>query len=202
MTLWLAGRPLVLASKSSARAVLLQAAGIPLEVQPADIDERAIEARGPARDPGPVAAALAAEKALVAAAAHPGRLVVGADQTLALQDRRFSKPVDRAAAREQLRLLRGRTHELYSGVAVVRDADILFQHCEVARLTMRDVSDAFIERYLDVADDSVTTSVGAYQLERLGIHLFDRVEGDHFTILGLPLLALLQFLRRQGSLLD
>jgi septum formation protein len=126
------------------------------------------------------------------------RPVLGADQTLACGDRRFSKPADRAAAAEQLRGLRGRTHELHSAIALVRDGEALFELVDTARLTMRDFSDRFLEDYLDMAGDAALASVGGYQLEGIGIHLFERVEGDYFTILGLPLLPLLAFLRRNG----
>jgi septum formation protein len=128
----------------------------------------------------------------------PGRLVLGADQTLALGTRRFSKPGDHRTAREQLQALRGRTHELHSAVAVVRGGAVLYDRVEVARLTMRAFSDTFLERYIATAGAAVTASVGGYQLERIGIHLFSRIEGDHFTVLGLPLLPLLESLREQG----
>jgi septum formation protein len=198
LSLWLAPAPLVIASKSAARRTVLEAAGIPLEVRPADIDERGIEARSSAAAPGEVAALLAREKARAIAAGMPGRLVLGADQTLALGSRRFSKPLDRAAAREQLQALRGCTHELHSAVAVVRDGEVLYDHVEVARLTMRAFADDFLDRYIETTGAAVTASVGGYQLERTGIHLFSRIEGDHFTVLGLPLLPLLDFLRNQG----
>jgi septum formation protein len=200
MPLWLAGEPLVLASKSAIRRDLLCDAGVPVEVEPADIDERTIEQRSAARDAGELAALLAREKARTIAARRPGRLVLGADQTLALSERRFSKPGDRAGARQQLEALRGRTHELHTAIALVRESTILFEHREVARLTMRAFSDNFLEAYLDAMGAAVTASVGGYQLERLGIQLFERIEGDHFVILGLPLVALLQYMRQAGWL--
>ena len=200
MPLWLAGEPLVLASKSAIRQTLLRDAGVPVEVRPADIDERTIEQQRPARDAGELAALLAREKARKIAARLPGRLVLGADQTLALGERRFSKPGDRAGARAQLKALRGRTHELHSAVALVRESTIVFEHREVARLTMRAFSDSFLESYLDAVGAAVTASVGGYQLERIGIQLFEHIEGEHFVILGLPLVALLQYLRQAGWL--
>jgi septum formation protein len=200
MSLWLADRPLLLASKSQSRRALLESAGIPLEISPADVDERAIEARAGHSDAGEVAAVLARAKAQAVAAQNPGRLVLGADQTLALGMRRFSKPVDRAAARDQIKSLRGNSHHLHSAFALARDGTLVFEHREAAQLTMRLFSDDFLERYLDAAGDAVTASVGAYQVEGSGIHLFERIEGSHFTILGLPLLPLLDFLRREGCL--
>ncbi|HVX91864.1 MAG TPA: Maf family protein [Xanthobacteraceae bacterium] len=200
MSLWLAPHPLVLASKSFARRAMLEAAAIPLVLAPADIDERAIEARAAPGDAGDAAVLLAREKARVVAARIGNRFVVGADQTLTLNGKRFTKPTDRNAAREQLRALSGRTHELHSAVAVGRDGRVVFSHVDVARMTMRALSDRFIDRYLDAIGMEATQSVGAYQLEKEGVHLFERIEGDHFTILGLPLLALLGFLRREGFL--
>src|SRR5215470_3812280 len=132
MGLWLAGRPLVLASKSVVRHAVLREAGIPVEVAPADIDERGIEQQAALSDPAAVAALLAREKAKAVAARQPERLVLGADQTLALGTRRFSKAADRAAARAQIEALRGQTHELHSAIALVRGSTILFEHCEAA----------------------------------------------------------------------
>jgi septum formation protein len=200
MGLWLAAAPLVLASASAVRRHLLEAAGIPVEVRPASLDERAVEVSAPSNNPSAVAALLAREKALRVTAALPDRLVVGADQTLALGHRRFDKPTNRAAARAQLQALAGRTHELHAAIAVARDGKVLFEHVAVARLTMRPLTDEFLDRYIDTAGAAVTASVGAYQLEALGVHLFERIDGDHFTILGLPLLPLLAYLRAEGSL--
>jgi septum formation protein len=200
MGLWLAPSPLVLASGSSIRRAILEAAGIPLEVRPASLDERAVEAGAPREDPGAIAALLARTKALRVAVDVPGRLVVGADQILTLGGRRLDKAPDLAAARARLQVLAGRTHELHAGVAVVRGADVLFAHVDVARLTMRPLTEAFLDRYLDAAGAAVTASVGAYQVEGLGIHLFERIDGDHFTVMGLPLLPLLAYLRSEGSL--
>jgi septum formation protein len=199
MSLWLASQPLVLASQSRVRRALLEAAGIPVEARPAHLDERVIE-QGVTGGPGEVALALAREKARTVAAMSGNGIVVGCDQTLALSERRFSKPADRAAARAQLLALRGKTHELHSGVAVCRNGAVTFGHVAVARLTMREFSESFLDAYLDEAGTAVTSSVGAYQLERTGIHLFEKIEGDHFTILGLPLPALLAELRREKVL--
>jgi len=200
MTLWRGEQPLILASQSASRQMLLGNAGIAFEAIPAAVDERATQERSGLTLPREIAALLARAKALEVARRHPGRFVIGADQTLALGERLFNKPAGRDQAAQQLRALAGRTHELHSAVAVARDGDVLFEDVSVARLAMRALSDAAISVYLDAAGAKVTTSVGAYQLEGLGIHLFERIDGDHFTILGLPLLPLLGFLRRQGLL--
>jgi septum formation protein len=200
MALWLADKPLVLASKSGPRRALLEAAGIPIEVCPADIDERAVERAAVANAAGDVAALLAREKAYAISIGMPGRLVLGADQTLVLGERRFDKPADIAAVRAQLQALSGKTHELHSAIAFVRAGQVLDETVQVARMTMRAFSDRFLDAYIEAAGPAVMASVGAYQLERFGVHLFERVEADHFTILGLPLLATLDFLRQEGSL--
>ncbi len=202
MPFWLATGPLVLASKSSVRRALLAAAGIAIEVRPAEIEERAIETKAAAAGPSAVAAVLARAKASAVAAQLPGRLVLGADQTLALGAQRFSKPANQAAAAAQLRALRGKPHALHSALAVARDGRVVFEHTDMARLTMRAFSDEFLQEYLDAAGETVTASVGGYQLEGLGIQLFERIEGDYFTILGLPLLPLLEFLRRERLLAE
>jgi septum formation protein len=181
--------------------MLLANAGIVFEAIPADIDERAVQETSGFSAPSEIATLLAREKALVVSRARQGRFVVGADQTLALEQHFFTKPAGRAQAFAQLRMLAGRSHELHSAVAVARDGKILFGDVAIARLTMRRLSEAEIAAYLDEAGEAVvTSSVGAYQLEGLGVHLFERIEGDHFTILGLPLLPLLDFLRSQHLL--
>ncbi|MEJ2375747.1 MAG: Maf family protein [Pseudolabrys sp.] len=198
MPLWLADYPLVLASRSEVRGKMLAACGLRFATRPATIDERAVEAQAGAQDAAAAARLLARAKAENVAAALSGRLVLGADQTMARAGERFSKPGDRAAAAHQLRELRGRTHELHSALALVHDGELLFELVDTARLTMRDFSDRFLETYLDLVGGAALSSVGGYQLEGIGVHLFERVEGDYFTILGLPLLPLLDFLRCKG----
>lgn len=200
MTLWRGKHPLILASQSRARQLLLANAGIYFEAVAADIDERAVQQASGLSAPAEIAALLAREKALAVSMRQPGKYVVGADQTLALQDRLFSKPAGRVQAAEQLRDLAGRSHELHSAVAVARDGKIVFENTAIARMTMRQLSGTEIRTYLDEAGEAVTSSVGAYQLEGLGVHLFERIDGDHFTILGLPLLPLLAFLRSERLL--
>jgi septum formation protein len=200
MTIWLGKDPLILASQSPARKMLLANAGISFEAVPADIDERSVQKNSGLSAPGEIAGLLAREKACFVSSKNPGRYVVGADQTLALGSRLFSKPAGRAQAADQLRLLAGGTHELHSAVAVARNGKIVFSDVSVARMTMRRLDESAIEAYLDQAGQAVTTSVGAYQLEGLGVHLFERIEGDHFTILGLPLPPLLAFMRGEGLL--
>jgi len=200
MTLWRGKSPLILASQSRARQVLLANAGISFKSIPADIDERAVQQNSGLSAPADVAAVLAREKALWVSSRQPGRFVIAADQTLALGDRLFSKPAGHAQAAEQIRALAGRSHELHSAVAVACDGAILFETVTIARMTMRTLGEAELAAYLDEAGAAVTSSVGAYQLEGLGVHLFDRIEGDHFTILGLPLLPLLAFMRSEHLL--
>lgn len=192
--------PLILASQSHARQAVLAGAGLAFEALPAELDERAIETESGLTAPGEVAECLARAKASVVSALHPNRYVIGADQTLALGARRFSKPADRAAAADQIATLAGNTHELHAAVAVILDGQVLFSHVSIARMTMRPLSRNTIDAYLEAAGDAVRGSVGAYQLEGLGVHLFERIEGDYFTILGMPLLPLLAFLRSRNLL--
>jgi septum formation protein len=200
MTLWRGKDPLILASQSHARQMLLANAGLDFETVPAEIDERAIQQTSGLSAPGDVAGLLAREKSLFVSTRRPGRYVIGADQTLALGTRLLSKPAGRTQAAEQLHALAGQSHELCSAVAVARDGKILFENVAVARMTMRRLGEAEIAAYLDEAGAAVTSSVGAYQLEGLGVHLFEHIDGDHFTILGLPLLPLLAFLRSERLL--
>ncbi len=200
MSLW-RGEPLILASKSQVRRTLLEAAGIPVAIDPANIDERGIEASAGSLSPDAVARLLAREKALAVSKNRKG-MVLGADQTLALGHHRFSKPTTLEAAGEQLKTLAGNTHELHSALAVAEDDKVIFETVQTARMTMRPLSQEFVDAYLKEAGDKVKTSVGAYQLEGLGIHLFEKIEGDHFTVLGMPLPPLLAFFRKQGRVLS
>lgn len=195
MTLWRGDLPLVLASQSRTRRMLLDNAGLAHEAVPADIDERAIQTGSGLLAPYEIALHLAQAKALAVSANKPGHHVIGADQTLAVGDRMFNKPAGRDQAGQQLLALAGRAHALHSAVVVARDNEILFSHVAIAWMSMRPLTEAEVLTYLDAAGETVTTSVGAYQLEGLGVHLFDRIDGDHFTILGLPLLPLLAYLR-------
>lgn len=198
--LWKLDRPLVLASASPIRLELLVDAGLWTEARPASIDERAVEARLGRMAPQDIARGLAEAKAVSVSGQMPGRLVLGADQTLALDGERFHKPHDRTDARRHLVSLSGRTHHLHAGLALAQDGAALWSHVESAALSARLLTPAFIEAYLDSAGDAVLSSVGAYQLEALGAHLFDRIEGEHTTILGLPLQPLLRELRQRGCI--
>ncbi|MBW8271183.1 Maf family nucleotide pyrophosphatase [Caldovatus sp. SYSU G05006] len=194
---------LVLASASAARRALLAAAGLRFEVAAAAVDEDAIKAAAraegvPAAD---TALLLAEAKARRVAAREPEALVIGADQMLVCEGRWFDKPADPEAARAQLRALRGRTHELVTAVVCWRGGGRVWQHVALPRLTMRNFSDAFLDAYLAREGEAVTASVGAYRLEGPGVQLFARIVGEHSSILGLPLLPLLEFLRGHGVLL-
>jgi septum formation protein len=193
---------LVLASASGIRRTLLSNAGLAFEVVPAEIDERAAEAplleAGVA--PADLALALASVKASVVSEARPRDLVIGADQVLGLDGERLTKPVDMEAARRQLLKLSGRTHQLHAAVACARAGEVRWQQVETASLAMRQLDPPEVGRYLARVGPEALKSVGAYQLEGLGIQLFEEIEGDYFAILGLPLLPLLRFLRSEGAI--
>ena len=191
---------LVLASSSPFRRQLMENAGLSFLAEAARIDERAVEAGLGSASPGETAAHLALAKAMDVSSRHEGALVIGSDQTMSLGARQYHKPRDRAEARAHIESLSGKTHQLNSAIALVRDGACLWQHVAVARLTVRQLSAGFIEDYLDRAGASVLSSVGAYQLEGLGVQLFEAIDGDYFTILGLPLLPLLQKLRELGAI--
>lgn len=192
----------VLASASPFRRKMLEDAGVAVETARPGIDERAVEAavEGSGITPEELAAILAEAKALDVSERMPGRLVVGADQTLSLGDEVLHKARDMEEARRRLLALSGRTHQLNSAVVLARDGQVLWRHVEVARLTMRPLDPAFVGRHLSRVGDGVLGSVGAYQIEGEGIQLFERIEGDHFTIVGLPLLPLLAKLRELGAI--
>lgn len=191
---------LVLASRSPTRAALLRNAGVAFETDAAAVDEAEVKAALAAEGASPrdIALALAELKARRVSRSHPGALVIGADQLLDCGGRLFDKPGGPAAARRDLLALRGRAHSQISAVCVASDEAILWRHAEAARLVMRPFSDAFLEAYLEAAGDEIYGCVGAYRLEGLGAQLFSRIEGDYFTVLGLPLLPLLAFLREHG----
>lgn len=193
--------PVILASKSAARAQVLSAAGVTFETVGAGVDEtaakQALLAKG--ASPRDVAEALAGLKAVKASQGREG-LVIGADQTLDLDGRLFDKADTMEEARERLQMLRGRTHQLHSAVAVACDGDVLWRETPAATLTMRPFSDTFLDAYLARHGDELLGSVGCYRLEDDGVQLFEAIDGDYFTILGLPLTGLLELLRREGAL--
>jgi septum formation protein len=193
---------LILASASAARLALLRGAGLAVEALPAHVDEAAIKAaaRADGASPDETALLLAELKGARVARRHPEALVIAADQLLACGDEWFDKPPTRDAARAQLLALRGRTHTLVTSVLCQRGEARVWHHVARPNLTMRDFSDSFLDAYLAAEGDALTTCVGAYRLEGMGIQLFERIEGDYFSILGLPLLPLLGFLRQHGGL--
>ena len=194
--------PLILASQSPFRRMLMDNAGLTFQTQAAEIDERAVEAALAVHNPTPqaIAEALAIEKARDVARRNPGSLVIGSDQTLSLEGLVFHKPADMAEAKLHLTAMSGKTHSLNCGIALVRDGQTLWSDVSIANLTMRPLSADFIDRHLARVGVRVLASVGAYQLEGEGVQLFERIDGDYFTILGLPLLSLLAKLRDLGAI--
>jgi septum formation protein len=195
---------LILASGSVSRHALLVAAGLRFSAVRVEVDEAAakLEAQHAGADAEATALRLADLKAAWAANRHPDALVIGADQLLVCDGIWFDKPADMQLAEAQLRALRGRTHELITAAVCRRGSDTIWRHVAVPRMSMRPFGDAFLSAYLEAEGDAVTTSVGAYRLEALGVHLFDHIEGEHAAILGLPMLALLGFLRQSGILVS
>ncbi|MDN2578816.1 Maf-like protein [Aquibium sp. ELW1220] len=194
--------PIILASSSPYRRKLLEDAGVEFSVLKPDLDERAIEAplARTGVTPEEVALVLAEAKATAVSEARPGALVIGSDQTLSLGDEMFHKPADMKGARRHLLKLSGRTHHLNSAVVLARNGEAVWRHVSVARMTMRDLEPGFIGRHLAAVGEVALTSVGAYQIEGRGIQLFEKIDGDHFTIVGLPLLPLLAALRSFGAI--
>lgn len=197
---WRSARPILLASTSGTRRRLLAAAGLPVEPEDPGTDERALQQALGIGEPQEVARALAGAKALSVSARNPDRFVIGADQVLVCEDEMLTKAETAEEARRHLALLQGRPHELHVGVAIARSGMVEAEFSETARLVMRPLDDAAIARYVDLVGPAATRSVGAYEIEGLGIHLFDKIEGEHTTILGLPLVPLLAALRRLGVL--
>jgi septum formation protein len=194
--------PLVLGSASASRSALLEAAGLEFEVDPAGIDESAIRkvvTKDRGATPSDIADVLARAKAETVSERNPGSLVIGADQVLACGDELFEKPKSMEDARRTLLALQGKTHQLHASIALAREGHVFWAHIETAHLTMRALSPEDIGRYLGEAGEKVLSSVGAYQLEGLGVHLFEEIKGDYFTILGLPMLALLKRLRLERT---
>lgn len=191
---------LILASKSASRRAMLDAAGVAYEAVPADIDERAVEAGLAGAAPGEVAEALSVAKAAAVADLHPQALVLGSDSLVVAGGRRFDKPQSREEAGEHLRFFSGKVMELHSAAALVREGGCEWSHASVARLHVRDLSDRFISHYLDLEWPAIGHTVGAFRIEGPGVQLFQAIEGDQFTVLGMPLLPLLGALREAGVL--
>lgn len=191
---------IVLASKSQSRRAMLDAAGVAHDAIPAEIDEREVETGLADCPPGEVAEALAVAKAQAVAKEHPGRLVLGSDSLVVCGGRRFDKAANRDQAAEHLRFFSGKVMELHSAAALVRDNACEWSHAALAHLHMRELSESFIEHYLDREWPEVGYCVGVFRIEAMGVQLFERIEGDQFTVLGMPLLPVLGALRELGEL--
>lgn len=189
---------LILASKSASRRAMLDAAGVVYEAIPANVDERAIEAGLAEARPPEIAEALSVSKAAALATQHPQRLVLGSDSLVVVDHKRFDKPANRAEAAAHLRFFSGRRLELHSAAALVRADTCVWSAAAQALLHVRELSDAFIEHYLDAEWPAVRHTVGVFRIEAMGVQLFDHIEGDQFTILGMPLLPVLGALREEG----
>ncbi|RIV86547.1 Maf family protein [Aurantiacibacter zhengii] len=189
---------IVLASKSASRRAMLEAAGVAFEAQAADLDERALEARMDGAAPADIALALAEAKAL--AIAEPSRPVLGSDSLVVVDARRFDKPASRDEAAAHLAFFSGRTMHLHSAASIARGGEVVWRHASVARLQVRELSSEFIESYLDAEWPEVGHSVGVFRIEARGPQLFEHIEGDQFTVLGMPLLSVLGALRDLGEL--
>ncbi|TAD82089.1 MAG: septum formation protein Maf [Sphingomonadales bacterium] len=192
---------LILASKSASRRAMLDAAGVSYESIPADIDERAVEAALAGVSPADTASALSVAKAAAVAAMHPGALVLGSDSLVVVEGRRFDKPRSADEAADHLRFFSGRVMQLHSAAALVRDGGCVWTHASQARLHVRELSDQFIAHYLDSEWPAISHTVGAFRIEGPGVQLFSAIEGDQFTVLGMPLLPLLEALREEGALI-
>lgn len=191
---------LVLASNSASRKAMLEAAGLTIEPVGAEVDERAIEAEMSDAEPAEVAQALAAAKASAVSALRPGDLVLGGDSLVVVEGRRFDKPGSREEAAEHLRYFSGKVMHLHSAAALARDGRIAWLGEDAAALHVRELSETFIEEYLAAEWPAVGATVGVFRIEAMGVQLFDRIYGDHFTILGMPLLPVLDALRDEGEL--
>ncbi|MEE4212718.1 MAG: Maf family protein [Parvularcula sp.] len=193
---------LILASKSASRRAMLDAAGVAYEAVPADIDERAVERRMEGASPGEIAEALSVAKAAEVAKGHPGRLVLGSDSLVVVEDRRYDKPASRKDAARHLAAFSGKVMELHSAAALVEGDGCRWAHADCARLHVRELSSAFIEHYLEQEWPEIGFTVGCFRIEGIGVQLFDNIEGDQFTVLGMPLIPVLGALRDEDILLS
>lgn len=191
---------IILASQSASRKAMLAAAGVEFTAVPADLDERALEAAMAGLPPPDIAIGLARAKALAVSAGHPGALVLGSDSLVEVAGRRFDKPASRAEAAAHLRLFSGKAMQLHSAAALARDGAAIWQFSATAQLQVIDLSDRFIAAYLAAEWPAVAGCVGVFRIEARGVQLFSAIEGDHFTVLGMPLLAVLGALREFGEL--